>query len=343
MNFLIVGLNHNTSPQNIREQFSWHGDALDKNLATLLSQENIKEAVIFSNQDMVEIYTVAVHYETALASIKQLLGSYHDRRLGELDNIIYSYNDQDAIRHLFYVAYGFESMLVDDPDILHQLNDAFTYCLSHNPNAKFTNNIIENAITIAESKELSRIKTQYLSSGSIISFAATEITKKLFYDITALNLLLIGAGVGLAEDGVRSLANSGIKEFVVINKSYETACKNADKLHGRAVPIDNLLDELLQADIVISSTHSPYYVISMDHISHVMEQRLKKPILLIDISVPRNIDPKISDIENVYLYDVDDMGVFSDEYRNAYQKGNDQIKAIIDKEAELFWDGEMSK
>ena len=342
MYFLIVGLNYNTSPGNVREQFSFNGDTLDKSLSKLLSSENIKETVIFSNQDMVEIYTVSANSETALASIKELFANYHDSSLGGLDDYIYIHRNLDAIRHLFCVACGFESMLVDDPDILHQLTDVFTYCMNHNANRKVINKIIINARALAESKEISRIKIQYLSSRSTIGFAATELTKKLFDNITALNLLLIGGGE-IAEDGVKSLANSGVKDLVVINKSYETACKNADKLYGRAVAIDNLLDELLRADIVICSTGSQYYVISLEHISYVMEQRLQKHMLLIDISCPRNIDPEISDLENVYLYDVDDMSGFSDELGGAYQKRNDQIKSIIEKEAELFWIEKISK
>ena len=341
MHFLIVGLNHKTSPLNVREQFSFHGDTLDKSLGTLLSQKNIKEAVIFSNQDMVEIYTIATNGEAALSSIKELLGNYHDSSFGKLDDIIYSYSDLDAIRHLFYVAYGFESMLIYDPNILHQLTDAFTYSMNHNSNEGVINKIIENARAIAESKEIRRIKTQYLSSGSTISFAATELTKKLFDNITAINLLLIGGGE-ISEEAARSLINSGVKDFVVISNSFEAARKKAEGLYGKARTFDNLLDELSRADVIICSTGEPNHHISREQISHVMELRLQKPLLILDISVPRNIEPDINEIDNVYLYDFDNMAIFSNECIDVHQKGIDQIKAIIEKEAKLFWIEEIS-
>ena len=342
MYFLIVGLNINTAPLDVREQFYFQDDRLDNSLNMLLPHKSIKEAVIFSNKDMVEIYVVAANHETALARINELFASYHDSSLGVLDDYIYIHRDLDAIRHLFYVACGFESMLVDDPNILPQLTGAFTYCMNHNSSGKVINNIIESARVLAESKEISRIKIQYLSSRSTICFAATELTKKLFDNITALNVLFIGGGE-LGEEVVMSLANIGVKSLAVTNRSFEIACKNADELYGRAVAIDNLLDELLRADIVICSTGSQYYIVSMEHMSYAMKRRRQKPIMLIDISCPRNIDPDIDNIDNVYLYDIDDMGGFSNASMNAYQKGNDQIKAIIEKEAELFWIEKISK
>ena len=342
MNFIIIGTSCKHSPAKVRDNFVLQIDNLHEGLRTLLSNDDLKEVVIFSNQERFEIYAVTSRSNIAVEKIKALLIDYHDLNLGNINNLLFTYKDIDAVKHLFNVALGFESLRTNDPDILEQLTNAFRYSIDRHNSCNFLNKIIEEAVILSESQKINRIKTQYFSSVNSIGFAAVRIATRIFSDFSHLKLLLIGRGE-IAEDIAMSLINNGsIREFIVMNKSFDISCKKAEALHGKAVKIEHLFDELPTTDIVICSTGAPYILISKKHISDIMNHRMQRPILIIDISIPRNVDPEVNDINEAYLYDFDNMSGFLDENANTYEEGSDKIKSVINEKAELFWIEVMS-
>jgi glutamyl-tRNA reductase len=223
-------------------------------------------------------------------------------------------------------------MVVGEPQILGQIKDAFEFALGKKTTGVLLNKLMKKAISVAK-----RIRTETkISENAVsISFAAVELAKKIFEDITEKSCLLLGAGE-MAELAAKHLVSNGVKEIVVANRTFETRCRLAEEFRGRAVRYEDFLKEMIRSDIVLCSTGAPTYVVTKTQMHSVMKERKQKPVFIIDISVPRNIDPEINTLDNVFLYDVDDLQGVVDSNKEERRKEAERAEKIIEEEIETF-------
>lgn len=332
MNILVVGLNHKTADVDVREKLAFNGPKLEEGLMRIKTLPEVKEALILSTCNRVEMYTNVKDAARAYESIKDFISEFHEIERGSLEKSLYSYENLIAVRHVFRVASSLDSMVVGEPQILGQIKDAFEFALQKKATGILLNKLMKKAISVA--KRI-RTETKIAENAVSISFAAVELAKKIFTDLSTKSVMLLGAGE-MAELAAKHLVSSGVKDVVVANRTYETGCNLAKEFNGRAVKFEDFVHEIANTDIVICSTGASKYVLMKEQMHHVMKERRHKPVFIIDISVPRNIDPEINKIDNVYLYDVDDLQGVVDSNVEGRQKEAEKAEAIIADEIETF-------
>ncbi len=238
----------------------------------------------------------------------------------------------DAVRHTFRVASSLDSMVVGEPQILGQLKDAFEFALEKKTTGVMLNKLMKKAISVA--KRI-RTETRIAENAVSISFAAVELAKKIFSEIDEKTVMLLGAGE-MAELAAKHLINTGVRDLMVANRTYSRGCELATDIGGRPIQFEDFLHEMVSTDIVICSTGAPTYVIVRDQMHAIMKERKQKPVFIIDISVPRNIDPEINDLANVFLYDVDDLQGVVDSNVEERNREAQRAEDIILDEMEIF-------
>lgn len=332
MRVLVVGLNHNTADVEVREKLAFNGEKLPEGLKRLKSLPEVKEAVIISTCNRVEMYTCVDEPERASQSILGFLGDFHGLQSGPLQKSLYFRQDSEGIKHIFRVASSLDSMVLGEPQILGQVKDAFAFSLKHKSTGVLMNKLLKKAISVAKRV---RTETKIAENAVSISFAAVELARKIFTDLTGKSVLLLGAGE-MAELAAMYLKTNGVKEIVVANRTYERGCELANQFAGRPVKFETFTDEMLHSDIILCSTGAPTYVVNKPDVHRIMKERKQKPMFMIDISVPRNIDPNINGLENVYLYDVDDLQGVVDSNMGERKKEAEKAESIIKDEVEVF-------
>ncbi|MEK6651589.1 MAG: glutamyl-tRNA reductase [Nitrospirota bacterium] len=332
MNIFVVGLNHKTAAVDVREKLAFNGQKLEEGLMRIKTLPEVKEAVILSTCNRVEMYTNVKDTVKAYESIKDFISEFHGLDRGSLEKSLYAYENLAAVKHVFRVASSLDSMVVGEPQILGQIKDAFEFALRKKTTGILLNKLMKKAISVA--KRI-RTETKIAENAVSISFAAVELAKKIFTDLSTKSVMLLGAGE-MAELAAKHLVSSGVKEVLVANRTYETGCSLAKEFNGRAVKFENFVHEIANTDIVICSTGASKYVLLKEQMHYVMKERKHKPVFIIDISVPRNIDPEINNIDNVYLYDVDDIQGVVDSNVQGRQKEAEKAEAIITDEIETF-------
>jgi glutamyl-tRNA reductase len=332
MKVFIVGLNHKVADVDVREKLAFSGEKLEKGLLLLRELPEVQEAIILSTCNRVELYANVTDAEKASDSVKTFLSQFHDISRSSLERSLYIYDDVMAVKHIFRVASSLDSMVVGEPQILGQLKDAYELALSKKTTGILLNKLIKKAISVAKRV---RTETRIAENAVSISFAAVELAKKIFTDLSKKVCMLLGAGE-MAELAARHLINNGIKDVLVANRTYERACDLAKDFEGRPVKFDDFINEMVRTDIVICSTGAPTYVLTKSQMQRVMKERKQKQVFLIDISVPRNIDPEINDLANVYLYNIDDLQGVVDANMFERQKEAEKAERIVDEEIETF-------
>lgn len=332
MKALVIGLNHKTADVNVREKFAFNGPKLEQGLLALKELPEVQEAIILSTCNRVELYANVKDTQKASESIKTFLSRFHNIERNALENAIYIYEDINAARHVFRVASSLDSMVIGEPQILGQLKDAFEIALEKKTTGILLNKLMKKAISVAKRV---RTETRIAENAVSISFAAVELAKKIFTDLSKKIFMLLGAGE-MAELAARHLITTGIKEVLVSNRTYERACDLANELQGRAVKFEEFINEMVRTDIVICSTGAPNYILTKSQMQKVMKERKQKQVFLIDISVPRNIDPEINKIDNVYLYNIDDLQEVVDTNLFERKKEAEKAERIVDEEVETF-------
>ncbi|GAB4539728.1 MAG: glutamyl-tRNA reductase [Thermodesulfovibrionia bacterium] len=340
MEILVVGLNHKTAPVEVRERLAFDGKRIIDALMLLKGSRIVKECIILSTCNRVEIYAGVSERDEGSEFIKGFISDFHKIPRETLETSLYVYHGMDAVRHIFRVSSSLDSMIVGEPQILGQVKDAFSLSLKNRATGIVLNRLMEKASSVA--KRI-RTETRVAESAVSISFAAVELAKKIFGELSRKSFMLIGAGE-MAELASRHLINNGVREVYVANRTYERAEELAREFDGKPIRFDDLLIELHHVDIVICSTGAPHYILMKQDIQRIMKQRRHKPMFIIDISVPRNIDPEINDIDNVYLYDIDDLqGVIE---INIQERNREAQKAeeIVKSEVEAFfkWKSSLS-
>jgi len=332
MKVFVAGLNHNTADVEVREKVAFNGPRLEEGLIRFKELPEVEEALILSTCNRIELYANVNDTLKASESVKTFLSEFHniDREL--LDRALYIYDGVNAVKHIFRVASSLDSMVVGEPQILGQLKKAFDFALEKKATGILLNRLMKKAISVAKRV---RRETKIAENAVSISFAAVELAKKIFTDLSERVFMLLGAGE-MAELAARHLMSNGVEEVIVANRSYERASELAKEFNGRPVRLDNFLQEMVHSDIVICSTGAQNYILLKDQMHRVMRDRKQSPVFLIDISVPRNIDPGINDLDNVYLYNIDDLQGIVDENMFERQKEAEKAKKIIEEEIEPF-------
>ncbi len=332
MKVFVAGLNHKIADVDVREKLAFNGPKLEEGLTRFRELSGVEEAIILSTCNRVELYANVGDARKASESIKDFLSEFHNIKRGSLDNALYFYDDTNAVRHVFRVASSLDSMVVGEPQILGQLKDAFDLALSKKTTGILLNKLMKKAISVAKRV---RTETRIAENAVSISFAAVELAKKIFTDLSKRVFMLLGAGE-MAELAAKHLISTGVKEVLVSNRTFERACELSKEFKGRPVKFEEFIQEMVRTDIVICSTGAPTYILTKNQMQKVMRERKQRQVFIIDISVPRNIDPEINDLDNVYLYNVDDLqGVV---HANMFERQKEAEKAekIIEEEIDTF-------
>jgi glutamyl-tRNA reductase len=332
MNIVVMGLSHKTASVDIREKVAFAPTHMDKPLRELMALPDIGEGVIVSTCNRVEIYATTHDVAGGMARLKRFLADYHSLALETLEPHLYSYYGEAAIRHVFRVASSLDSMVVGEPQILGQIKTSYGYAAEFKSSGIILNRFLHKAFSVAKRV---RTETRIASSAVSVSFAAVELAKKIFGDLNDKTVMLIGAGE-MCELAAKHFLNNGVRGVMVTNRTYERAVRLAEEFDGQPVKFEDLFDHLHKADIILSSTGATHFIIGAKDVEEVIRRRKRKPMFFIDIAVPRDIDPKVNDVENVYLYDMDDLqGVVAS---NMEQRNREAEKAeqIIDQEIGQF-------
>lgn len=332
MNILVIGLNHKTAPIEVREKVAFDGTKLEEAINALKRSNAVKENIILSTCNRVEIYAGVSDIDSGTESIKSFISDFHQVPRELLDKSLYLHKDTEAIRHMYRVASSLDSMIVGEPQILGQLKDAYETALKNKTTGVVLNKLMRKSVSVA--KRI-RTETKIAESAVSISFAAVELAKKIFDDLPTKSFMLIGAGE-MAELAARHLINCGVKDVFITNRTMARAEELALEFHGKVIPFENFVQELLHTDIVICSTGAPHYILLKEQVHKTMKERKQKPMFIIDISVPRNIDPQINDLDNVYLYDVDSLQGIVETNIQERAKEAEKAEQIVDEEIVSF-------
>ncbi|MCS7163978.1 MAG: glutamyl-tRNA reductase [Thermodesulfovibrio sp.] len=342
MSLTVVGLNHKTAPIEIREKLAFGSkEAIKEALRELIQKENIAEAVILSTCNRVEIYVYSnlssdkENRETKSIEelIKEFISKFHKIEKSSFENYLYVYKDRQAVEHLFKVTSSLDSMIVGEPQITGQVKESYEIALSERATSLILNHLMNRALFTAKRV---RNETRISENPVSVSYAAVGLIRKVFDDLSKKSILLVGAGE-MAELALRHLIGNGVKSVYITNRTFERAKELAKEFNGVAVPFENLKENLIKTDIVLCSTAAPNYVITENMLKEVMYLRKYKPIFLIDISVPRNIDPSCNNLDNVYLYNIDDLQAVVDSNILERKKEAERAMIIIKEETEKFF------
>ena len=302
MNIIVVGLNHRTAAVDIRERFALSEETTA--LYQLKTDPFIQEVLTLSTCNRVEVYAVVNETEAGYQTLQKFFLNRTEKGLQEtVAGALYCYGASDCVKHLFRVAAGLDSMVLGEPQILGQIKDAFDLALSHKTTGIILNKVFKKAISVAKRV---RTETKIAENAMSVAFAAVELARKIFGRLNEKSVMLIGAGE-MAELAVRHFSSNGVRSIFIANRSYDRTLQLASEYDATPVEFDNFLVEMTQADIVLCSTGAPHYLIGPNEMAKVMSARQQKPIFLIDISVPRNIDPETNRLDNLFLYDIDDL------------------------------------
>ncbi|MGH9450695.1 MAG: glutamyl-tRNA reductase [Terriglobia bacterium] len=303
MNLILAGINHRTAPVEVRERMNIHESRLPAVLSDLVSRDGILEALILSTCNRVEVIANARAGIDPEPLIRAFLADTHHCNLAQYETNLYWRRQQDAVEHLFRVAASLDSMILGEPQILGQVKQAFAIAQQSGSIKSELREVVNHALAAAKRV---RRETAVGSAAISVSYAAVELAKKIFGSLEGKSVFILGAGK-MSELAARHLAASGAKSIFVSNRTYERAVELAGVFHGEAIRFDEVFDHLQLADIVISSTGAPHAVIHREQVERILAARKNRPIFFVDIAVPRDIDPAVNDLDNVFVYDIDDL------------------------------------
>ncbi len=333
MNIIVIGLSHKTASVDIREKVAFSPNSIEKPLRELLSLEGIVEGIIVSTCNRVEIYATTHDIAGGIARIRRFLADYHHLSYDLLEPHLYSFHGEDAIRHVFRVASSLDSMVVGEPQILGQIKTSYGYAAEYKTSGIILNRFLHKAFSVAKRV---RTETRIASSAVSVSFAAVELAKKIFGNLNDKTVMLIGAGE-MCELAARHFLNNGAKNVLVTNRTFEKAERLAEEFNGEAIPFEDLFLKLHLADIVLTSTGAPHAIITPDSLEEVIKRRRMKPVFMIDIAVPRDIDPAVNELDAIYLYDMDDLQQVVSSNLEGRKQEADKAEAIIAEEIGQFF------
>lgn len=333
MNIVVVGLSHKTAPLEIREKVAFPPTRIQEPLGELVALRDVLEAVILSTCNRVEIYAATRDIAGGIGRIKRFLADYHGVPYETLEQYLYGLHGEAAIRHVFRVAASLDSMVMGEPQILGQVKSAYGYAAEHQSSGIILNRFLHKAFSVAKRV---RTETNIASSAVSVAFAAVELAKKIFDDLSDKTVMLIGAGE-MGELAAKHFINSGVQGTLVVNRTFERGEMLAAELGGKAIPFEDLFDHLHKADIILTSTGAPQHLVKPKQVTEVIRRRRMKPMFFIDIAVPRDVDPKVNDLENVYVYNTDDLQGIVEFNRRQRAVEAEKAELIVDQEIGQFF------
>ena len=330
MSILALGLNHKTAPVEIRERLTFGPDIIAGALRSLSDHPSVEESVILSTCNRTEVYCSLNKQDHA--PIADWICHFHGLKSGRVSPYLYSHMDQEAVRHLLRVSCGLDSLVLGEPQILGQVKAAFQTATQAGTTHKLLSKLFQHTFSVA--KQI-RTDTAIGNSPVSVAFAAVSLAKQIFSDLTEQTALLIGAGETI-ELAARHLHQNGIGRVIVANRTVEKAHALAAQFDGYAISLTELSGHLPEADIVIASTASPIPVLGKGAVERALKERRHRPIFMVDIAVPRDIEPEVAELSDIYLYSVDDLQEVIEENMRSRQEAADQAEEIIESHVETF-------
>jgi glutamyl-tRNA reductase len=329
MSFLVLGINHRTAPVEIREQVVFADAELPEALRELTQVSAVREAVIVSTCNRTELYCFA---EGATAPVADWLAHWHDLASKHIESSLYRHDDTSAVAHLFSVASGLDSMIIGEPQILGQLKDAYRAAQQSGTTGPHLNRLFQSAFSVAK-----RIRsgTQIGANSVSVAAAAVNLARTVFEPLSERTALLVGAGETI-QLAARHLAGNGVKRMIVANRTLANAQELAQEFSGYAITLDALSAHLAEADIVISSTASSEPVITYDAVKAALRARKRRPMFMVDIAVPRDIEATVADLEDVYFFSIDDLQTVVQENMASRQQAARDADRLIAVEVDAF-------
>ncbi|MEA2039876.1 MAG: glutamyl-tRNA reductase [Thermodesulfobacteriota bacterium] len=298
-----IGMNHETAPVDLRECLAAEPDNTIKVLTSIRDNEYIKEGLFVSTCNRVEVLFITEAPEQAKASVISLMARLGDIAEQGLCSSIYVLEDMDAVMHTFRVASSLDSMVTGEPQVLGQIKEAYAQAASQKTSGVILNRLMHRAFHVAKRV---RTETGICEAAISVSYAAVELAKKIFSALDGKKVLLIGAGE-MAELTAKHLMAQGVSSMFVANRTFDRAIEVADLFGAQPVLFEEISDQLSGVDIVMTSTASEGYVISYDMVKNCLKRRRNRPVFFIDIAVPRDVQPEVNSLDNVYLYNIDDL------------------------------------
>ncbi len=332
MHIIVVGLNHRSAPIELRERLAFPRERLSEALATLRQEVGLHEVAILSTCNRVEIYAGVPELNGTVERLHQFLSDHGRIALPGLTERLYSFPEPQSVHHLFSVTSGLDSMVLGEGEILHQVKHAYEWAKDAGATRKVFNVLFQRALNAAKAV---RTETAIGRGCTSIGTVSVELAEKIFGQLSHATVLLVGAGK-IGEMTLKRLTVRGAREIRIMNRSYERAAQLASSYGAIPVGLERLSAQLLEVDIVISSTSAPSFLLQRSDISAAMHARHQRPLCMVDLGVPRNVEPSVGQLENVYLFDVDDLqGLVNHSYTEREQALS-QSRVIIDRKVERF-------
>lgn len=329
MPIIVLGLSHHSSPVEVRERFAFAESRIPEALDRLCASGVAEEAVILSTCNRVELYVAtSLRAVEVFGSLERFLTDGREV-LEPSDDVFYRLEEPASLEHLFKVAGGLDSMVLGETEILGQLKKAYQIALDHQRTGRHLNRAFQRAFNVA--KQL-RTETHIQRGSTSVGSVSVELAEKIFSSLEDRQVMVIGAGE-TSEKTARALLSRGARSIIVSNRSHERAIALARELGGRAVHFDEWVEEFADIDIVISSTAAPHFVLDRARLEPLLKSRHHRPLLLIDIAVPRDIAPEVNFLENVYLYNIDDLQAIADDYLQQRREELARCEKIIRQKA----------
>lgn len=328
MLILVIGLNHKTTPINVREKFAIKENELPYALEELLNIEDINEGFILCTCNRLEIYCQANDKNIAINKLKDFISNYFGESYDNYSSYFYIYQDSEAIRHFIRVASSLDSLVVGEPHILGQVKKAFFIAKRAGAIGPIWHQLFEKSLKIVK-----RIKRETAISDNPVSVSsvAAELAHRIFGNLKGRKVLIIGAGE-MSELAALHIKEKGAEKIYVSNRTYQKAKELADKLSAENYPFEKFMEIIPEVDIIISSIYSEGYILQKEALQKLANFKKHESLFIIDIAVPRNIDPQCNEIANVYLYDIDDLTEVAESNKKQREKEAILAEAIIDKE-----------
>jgi len=332
MHIILVGVNHRSAPIELRERLAFRREQLPEAFDRLREEVGLSEAAILSTCNRVEIYAGVPEADGTVARLRRFLSERGGIEPAGLAERVYHYTEPQSVRHLFSVVSGLDSMVLGEGEIVHQVKHAYEWAKHCGATGKVFNVLFQRALNAAKAV---RAQTGIGCGRTSIGTVAVALSEKIFGRLAGRTVLLIGIGK-IGELTLKRLADRGVRDIRLMNRSPERAAEAAARYRATPLPLERLQEELLEADIVITSTGAPGHLLCRADIEQAMRKRHQRPLCLVDLGVPRNIEPSAGRLDNVYRFDVDDLQGVVEHGHRARQEAVDQSRLIIDHRVERF-------
>ncbi len=332
MSIVAIGCNHRSTPLSILEQLTVSTEKMPKALAELRSAHNLSEVVILSTCNRIEIYALAERYHGGYQDIREFLALHSGLPPEVVADHIYAHHDEEAVRHLFSVAAGLDSAVLGEHEVLGQVKTSWEIARDEGAVGSLLGPLFRHAL---ETGKRARTETAIARGIASVSQAAVAIAGDHTEGLSDNSVLVVGAGE-MGEGTVKNLAKGGASEILVANRTWERAEKLAEACHGRAVPLGELADALVKVDIMVTTTGAQELILEASEVEHLIQRRDGRPLVIVDVAVPRDVDPAVRNMPGVTLFDMDDIGAFVDEQCTGRTRAVGNVNAIVDHEVDRY-------